>query len=136
MWISNKGYRLIAIQRDGKRKLVSEHRHLMEQALGRRLGPREVVHHINGDRLDNRLSNLAVWEVGAHNRHHREGKPRPSFRGHEPWNKGTKAIAEAVCAICTATFTRELRYIRHAQRRGRRLVCSYKCRAASANIRR
>lgn len=45
---------------------------LMEQHLGRELGPDEVVHHIDGDRLNNALSNLAVMTRDEHSRLHRE----------------------------------------------------------------
>jgi hypothetical protein len=38
-----------------------EHRHVVEQELGRPLRSYENVHHLNGVRDDNRLENLEVW---------------------------------------------------------------------------
>ena len=53
------GYRIISVE--GNR--ILEHRHVMQQHLDRELLPHENVHHINGNREDNRLENLELWST-------------------------------------------------------------------------
>lgn len=56
-YLMRTGY--VALRVGGKD--VLEHRHVMEQHVGRPLLRSETVHHRNGDRSDNRLSNLELW---------------------------------------------------------------------------
>lgn len=49
---------------------VLEHRHVVQELLGRKLLASEVVHHINGDKQDNRIENLAVVDEDEHRRLH------------------------------------------------------------------
>lgn len=69
---AGKGYIGVAVARDDalfkmadSQGYVLEHRLVMARELGRPLMSHETVHHINGDRKDNRLSNLQLM-FGKH----------------------------------------------------------------------
>lgn len=59
----DKGY--VRVYRGDPQKLVYEHKWLMEEELGRPLNEREVVIHLDGNTLNNDLSNLALSLKGG-----------------------------------------------------------------------
>jgi len=60
-------------------KEISEHRYIYEQSFGK-IPTGYVIHHINGNKKDNRPENLKAVSILEHNRLH----------AHVSWNKGLK----------------------------------------------
>ena len=48
------------------------HRLIMEEYLGRKLTPNEIVHHIDGNKLNNDIDNLKVMTRSEHSKLHRK----------------------------------------------------------------
>jgi len=92
-WIDADGYRMIRV--NGRN--VLEHRHVMEQHLGRSLRPDEVVHHVDGDRRNNAVSNLRVMDWGDHTALHWTGRSRIMNTGNM-WSMNHNA-----CVDCETT---------------------------------
>lgn len=61
-----------AIKINGKKMDV--HRLIMEKQIGRKLGSKEIVHHIDGNPENNDISNLALMSLSKHSKHHMSGR--------------------------------------------------------------
>ena len=79
-YFEEKGYVRVIDWSTGKRRFIMEHRLVMERMIGRQLRPEERVHHINGDRADNRPENLRLY--ASHAEHMRVEHPERSHQRH------------------------------------------------------
>ena len=91
-----------------KHGYVLLHRVVMENSIKRLLKPNEIVHHKDGNKHNNDLSNLELMDSKEHNRMH-------SSTG--------RNIIELVCPFCGKKFFREKRQIK----KGKNTFCSRSC---------
>ena len=64
--LSQSGYKVIYVEKER----IFEHRHLVEIHIGRKLKKDEVIHHINENKLDNRIENLLITDNSNHRKFH------------------------------------------------------------------
>lgn len=88
------------------------HRVLMENILNRQLGPKEVVHHKDGDKFNNEYSNLEVL----------------TNRKHSSVHKAVDMV-ECKCSVCGKVFSVKPYFYRLRMKRSKysTLFCSHSC---------
>ena len=69
---------------DVRKKYVKEHRYIFELHLGRELKKEELIHHINKNRLDNRIENLQLMTNSEH----------ATLHGTENYKNGTSGLCK------------------------------------------
>ena len=95
-----------------KHGYVKLHRVVMENHLNRLLGDDEVVHHINHDKLDNRIENLQVMLNTEHVRLHKStGRTTVNMK----------------CPWCGSLFSREKRQTHLVKTKSKYTCCSKVC---------
>lgn len=97
---------------------VLEHRYVMWEA-GLLTNPQNVVHHLNGDKTDNRIENLEVLYLAEHTRRHMEeqghvtnqfGSFTLELHGAAGYGRGCR------CDVCTKANTDRCRATRERRR--------------------
>ena len=85
-YINKRGYVIVNCPGHPQGNYVLEHRLVMEKHLGRYLSEAEIVHHINGEKQDNRIENLMLFsDSKEHIKYHKQQKGRmnPVESGHK-----------------------------------------------------
>lgn len=93
----NKKLGYIMVYDPSRKMCIPKHRYIAEQRLRRRLGPNQLVHHKDDNKLNNAPSNLRVESRQSHNmhRHKKEsnfyGNRNPSKHMTEKHRAGLRA---------------------------------------------
>lgn len=87
---------------------IQEHRYVMSRHLGRDLVPEEIVHHINGNTKDNRLSNLQLVDRATHKELHVEIGVETRFKRIHDLERHQDYITENFGRLKTKTIAEEI----------------------------
>jgi hypothetical protein len=99
-----------------KNGVITEHRFIMSNHLGRNLSKNEIVHHINGNTKDNRIENLKLVTSKDHFKEHH-------IHPEKQW-------LNLICAFCKKKFKLERRNFVFKSKNGQKdFYCSRTCMA-------
>ena len=90
--LQKNGYMTLCV--GNKKQYV--HRLVMESHIGRKLEKDEYVHHINGDKTDNRIENLKLISRSEHSRFHAISRGFSGKQGNTPPNKTNPETIEQI----------------------------------------
>lgn len=110
MYLDN-GYWMIWLENNSRTQL---HRWIAEQYLGRKLLTSEVVHHINGIKIDNRPENLQVKTRSEHTADHK----KKAF---------DEVYEQRFCLFCQGEFFVQRARLRFKKRNTPYTFCSRSC---------
>ena len=96
---------------------IKRSRLVMSEHLGRPLLETELVHHLNGDKSDDRIENLVIISRSKHAAVHHSGEKNNN------WNQNASYKLPKVCPNCGTEFLHD------PGNQARDRCCSNKCRA-------
>ncbi|HKX35956.1 MAG TPA: HNH endonuclease [Rhizorhapis sp.] len=88
------------------RRSADKHRVVMAEKLGRPLRRAEWVHHIDGNKRNNKPDNLEIMDPKTHVDHHLTGKKRPHISKLQTGRRRGAAFAEKMRQIALANRDR------------------------------
>lgn len=87
------GEKYLVIREDGKRRRVPLKDHIMEEQIGRSLEPHELSYHVDGQRTNYRVENIALWPFAElPSKQPSKGKIKSSGKG----SRAERALAKTL----------------------------------------